>query len=295
MNTLSGEHTAIQDTLLRDVPRAPAFIVTIYGDVVEPRGGALWIGTLIECCGRHGLNETLVRTAVSRLVASGNLEGVRIGRKSYYHLSERAREEFREAARLLFLPSPDARDWLLSLTVAGDLPPPWVRLSPTVAIAPKRDDVGPVDGVLMRAEQIGAHGDLRSLAREKWALDDVARAYESFLERHQSLLDGRGTASSLSPEEALARRLRLVHDYRHAALKDPRLPRGACPTDWPAERARRLFVTVYLGLSAMADEFVGETFLNDNGALPARTDETERRLARLESEAAAWDWAEVLV
>ena len=54
-------------------PRAAAFIVTIYGDVVEPRGGATWIGNLIEICAAVGISETLVRTAVSRLVSAGQL------------------------------------------------------------------------------------------------------------------------------------------------------------------------------------------------------------------------------
>ena len=54
-----------------NAPRAPAFLVTLYGDVVEPRGGTLWMGSLIECCAMHGLSESLVRTAVSRLVGAG--------------------------------------------------------------------------------------------------------------------------------------------------------------------------------------------------------------------------------
>ncbi|TDH35254.1 ArsR family transcriptional regulator [Pseudohoeflea suaedae] len=265
--------------------------MTIYGDVVEPRGGMLWMGTLIECCGAHGLSETLVRTAVSRLVAAGRLEGLRIGRRSYYRLSDAARSEFRAASRLLFLPPPASEDWLFCLSETSsdqELGAGWVRLSPTVAIAPNREGVAPVDGVVMRAGQVEGQGDLRSFAREKWALEDVAHSYQAFLDRHQCLLDGPSFVASLSPEEALARRLRLVHDYRQAALIDPRLPPAACPTDWPAERARRLFVTAYLGLSGRADAFVGETFLNDQGALEAVNAETEQRLSRLESEAASW-------
>ncbi|MFZ5964231.1 PaaX family transcriptional regulator C-terminal domain-containing protein [Thalassococcus sp. BH17M4-6] len=280
-----------QATPLAEVPRAPAFIVTLYGDVVEPRGGVLWIGTVIECCARHGLNETLVRTAVSRLVASGNLEGVRIGRKSYYRLSERARAEFREAARLLFQPPPATEDWLFCLTEVAreqELPAAWIRLSPTVALAPNREDLAPMEGVIMRAKQLEGYGDLRSLAREKWRLDEVASAYAAFLDRHRGLPARIATDSTLLAEEALALRLRLVHDYRHAALADPRLPRAACPADWPADRARRLFVTGYLGLSGLADSYVGDHFLNDDGPLPAANPETQRRLFRLEREAADW-------
>lgn len=60
--------------------KAAGFIVTIYGDVVEPRGGVVWTGNLIETCAAAGISETLVRTAVSRLVAAGQLSGEREGR-----------------------------------------------------------------------------------------------------------------------------------------------------------------------------------------------------------------------
>ena len=86
--------------------RAGSFIVTIYGDVVEPRGGRLWMGALIEICARVGISESLVRTAVSRLVAAGQLEGERAGRRSFYGLTERARREFLAAAQIIFQPPP---------------------------------------------------------------------------------------------------------------------------------------------------------------------------------------------
>ncbi|WP_353476631.1 PaaX family transcriptional regulator C-terminal domain-containing protein (plasmid) [Salipiger sp. H15] len=272
-----------------EAPRAPAFIVTIYGDVVEPRGGMLWMGTLIECCARHGLNESLVRTAVSRLVGAGRLEGVRIGRKSHYRLSDAARAEFREAARLLFAPPPAPEDWLVCLSEGvrdAELPLPWARLAPNVALAPNREDIAPLDGVLLRARQLDGHGDLGQLAAERWDLAEVAAAYESFLLTHGALRELLAEGVPLSPEDALALRLRLVHDYRHAALSDPRLPRSAYPQDWPAEAARRLFVTAYLGLSKYAETHVGAQFLSPEGHLAPRNDETERRLFRLRREAA---------
>ncbi|SDI00237.1 PaaX family transcriptional regulator C-terminal domain-containing protein [Alloyangia pacifica] len=290
MNEVAGQFSADWEPALTEAPRAPAFIVTLYGDVVEPRGGMLWMGTLIECCAVHGLNESLVRTAVSRLVGAGRLEGVRIGRRSYYRLSDAARDEFRDAARLLFSPVPAPDDWLLCLSDGlreADLPGAWARLSPNVAIAPNREDVAPLDGILMRAKHLDGHGDLRSLSRERWALDDVATAYESFVKRHSGLLERIDGGAHLSAAESLALRLRLVHDYRHAALIDPRLPRAAWPQDWPAERARKLFVAAYVGLSDRADAYVGAEFVNNDGMLMARNEETDRRLFQLKREAAA--------
>ena len=99
--------------------RAAGFIVTLYGDVVEPRGGLLWMGTLVEVCGLVGISETRVRTAVSRLVAAGRLEGMRAGRLSYYRLTEAARREFAEAAALVFDPPPRPARWLIAESASG--------------------------------------------------------------------------------------------------------------------------------------------------------------------------------
>lgn len=269
-------------------PRAPAFIVTIYGDVVEPRGGMLWMGTLIACCARHGLNESLVRTAVSRLVGAGRLEGVRIGRKSYFRLSAAARAEFRAAARLLFGPPPLPEDWMLCLsdTLRETEPPaPWVRLAPSVALAPNREDLTPLPGALLRARDLEGQGDLAVLAADRWPLAEVAAAYRGFLARHAALADRRATRA-LTPPEALALRLRLVHDYRLAALRDPRLPCAVLPPDWPAEAARLLFLRAYPDLSEAADRHVGDSFLNAEGPLPAQTALTRQRLFDLRRAAA---------
>ena len=82
----------------------------------------------------------------------------------------------------------------------------------------------------------------------------------------------------------LALRLRLVHLYRHAALRDPRLPASALPPDWTGHRARQLFVKTYIALSNLADQAVGTSFGDDQGQLPASTDEIRSRIERLERE-----------
>ncbi len=75
----------LADSFLRPFPpKAAQLIVTIYGDIVEPRGGVLWMGDLISLCAGFSVNESLVRTAVSRLVSKGQLKGEREGRRSFY-------------------------------------------------------------------------------------------------------------------------------------------------------------------------------------------------------------------
>ncbi len=285
--TADGGH-ALRAALHRDPPRATGFIVTIYGDVAEPRGGQLWMGTLIEACAAHGISESLVRTAVSRLVGAGRLAGERIGRRSYYRLTEAAQAEFAAAGRLFYAPPPAPDGWLLALgAAAGALPEGWARLGPEAALAPDRVDLERPPGALLAAGPPVDAADLPSLAARLWPLEDAAAAYQRFLDQHRPVAAALNTGARAQGPEALALRLRLVHRYRQAALIDPRLPAAALPPDWPGPAARQLFVNAYLALAAAADGHVGRSFASAAGLLPAQTAETRGRLERLSREAAA--------
>ena len=273
---------AMRDWLCREPPKATAFIVTIYGDVVAPRGGTLWMGSLIDCCADHGINESLVRTAVSRLVSSGRLEGQRIGRKSFYRLSEAAQVEFAEASRVLYAPPPDATGWLLSLNSIGPAPG-WAGIGGGHSMAPDRADLTPSEGLVFSADAPVNNLSLQVFAAKYWPLGEVTAAYERFLAVFESVAEELGK-HSIDEGLALALRLRLVHLYRHAALRDPRLPADALPKDWPGHAARRLFVNTYLSLSVDADREVGAKFADDEGLLSVGTEETYARIERLQRE-----------
>src|SRR5580692_3377386 len=77
--------------------RAGSLIVTIFGDCIMPRGGAISLRSLIRVAAPFGLNERLVRTATARLAKEGWLEGRRVGNLSEYRLSAGGRERFAAA------------------------------------------------------------------------------------------------------------------------------------------------------------------------------------------------------
>ncbi|MBN2739747.1 MAG: ArsR family transcriptional regulator [Rhodobacteraceae bacterium] len=274
--------SALSDALT--VPRAPSFIVTLYGDIVAPRAGGLWIGTLIECCEAHGLSEGLVRTAVSRLVSSGRLEGERIGRKSYYRLTDMAKEEFEAAARVLYAPPPQPTGWLVTLSEAETVSTDWQPIGPKSFIAPRRNDVLRPDAAVLSCDTVAGIGALRGFAAQAWPLAEVGAKYDAFLSVFAPILAHVWEAGAPPGPDALALRLQLVHAYRHAALVDPRLPEAALPDGWPGGRARALFVRGYLALTRAADEHVGLTFHDSRGLLAAATAATELREDRLRRE-----------
>ena len=267
--------------LLAGLPlRAGGFIVTLYGDVVVPRGGEVWIGNIIETCAAVGISETLVRTAVSRLVAAGRLEGRRAGRRSFYRLSEAARTEFDAADRAIygpdkepgwrfvFMPEAMGETAMAQLERAG-----FARLKPQLAVGPDRLPA-PEGALCFSARPETGLAILPEFAAGAWDLAGHAEAYGRFIERFGPLAN----APPASGAMALSMRLLLVHFYRQVLLRDPRLPADALPAGWPGHAARKLFAQAYCTLSDAADSHVGAVFEAESGGLStASTAITNRR------------------
>ena len=55
----------IADFRAQDRVQAGSLITTLFGDAVIPRGGRIWLGSLIRLLEPLGVNERLVRTAVA--------------------------------------------------------------------------------------------------------------------------------------------------------------------------------------------------------------------------------------
>ncbi|MCH7981446.1 MAG: hypothetical protein IID59_08065 [Proteobacteria bacterium] len=82
--------------------RAGSLITTVFGDSIAPRGGVVWLGSLIEAMGEFGISERLVRTSVFRLAKDGWLQSKQIGRRSFYSLTEEGRERFEQATHRIY-------------------------------------------------------------------------------------------------------------------------------------------------------------------------------------------------
>ena len=260
--------------------RSASFIVTVYGDVVVPRGGVLWTGTLIEVCAGVGINESLVRTAVSWLVAAQRLRGERVGRRSYYHLDASAHQEFEQAAVLLFGPEAETRGW--QILHVPDLTEDAARLQRMghmggqVFIRPDRGQRAPEGALTFHADDPGG---IERIA-QFWDLSALQERYIDMIARFGPL-DAALKGGSLSDEAALVARLLLVHVYRNVMLRDPRLPQNALPPDWKGQEARALFRRLYRRLSPSAERHIAARFEGVDGNLPARTTASEARIGAL--------------
>ena len=103
--SFSSEFAKLVGVFVRQRPiRAGSLIITVYGDAVAPRGGTVWLGSLIKVLGPFGLNQRLVRTSVHRLMRDDWLVSEQVGRRSDYSLTDTGRRRFEEATRRIYAP-----------------------------------------------------------------------------------------------------------------------------------------------------------------------------------------------
>ena len=97
--------------------------MTLFGDVIRPHGGALWLGSLIRLLAPFGINDRLVRTSVYRLAEEGWLSAQREGRRSLYTLRPQASQRFQKAHQRIYTPSDLAwnGEWTQVFFLSGNI------------------------------------------------------------------------------------------------------------------------------------------------------------------------------
>lgn len=103
---------------------ANSLIISLFGDAVVPRGGRIWLGSLIQLLEPLGLNERLSRTSVFRLARDEWLQSEALGRRSDYLLTPSGQRRFDEASRHIYAsraPIWDCR-WRLILNIKSQSP-----------------------------------------------------------------------------------------------------------------------------------------------------------------------------
>lgn len=287
--------------------RAGSLIVTIFGDSIAPRGGAVALGSLIRLAAPFGLNERLVRTSAARLADEGWLATRHSGRLGEYRLSRDGRERFAAATRriygvadrswdgsftLVILPSPGhearqtARD-LLGRAGFGE-PAPGVFAHPGLSPADVRRLLQPsretADALVLATRQDAPGTNARLLARG-WDLDDLADRYTRFIAQFGPADAALRRGAVREPSAAFVLRTLLIHEYRRIQLRDPLLPAALLPADWVGTRAYELCRTVYDRVAIAADQHLTQTGATLDGPLPAAGPELFTRFGGLTREA----------
>ncbi len=252
-----------------------SLIVTLYGDAVVPRGGSLWIGSLIELMSVFDVDAAHVRIAISRLSKDGWLSRTKRGRASYYRLSRSGEGEFLAATKRIYSDPAQAFDGRVRLALfdAGLPEPAGTRRALTQGgyrALSSAAFVGLSDPPKV-ARRKGLHllrlspEETRDVAAAAFDLAPVAEAYRAFVQRFTPL---DAAARTLSSADAFAARILLIHGFRRIVLRDPGLPRALRPAGWAGDEARALTGRIYRRLLGASESWLANHATNEKGALP---------------------------
>jgi phenylacetic acid degradation operon negative regulatory protein len=272
--------TRIIDQLKREPSRTGSIVITVFGDAIVPRGGGLWLGTLLAFFEALDIDGSVVRTAMSRLAADGWLERNKVGRNSFYRLARKGRHTFETATEHIYDPPPS--DWtgrfeLLLIGNAEDREAAREALRdagfgsplPGVWVAPSGVPVPEEAAKAIRLEVSAEDQSGRRLLSESWPLERTAEAYLKFMKTFAPLSDWLGHGEALADIDAFTARILLIHHYRRVVLRDPLLPMALLPNDWPGQAARKLCGEIYCALLPASEQWLDRHATNENGPLPA--------------------------
>lgn len=293
MSLASATDTLVTEFRTRPTIRAGSLIITVFGDAIAPRGGTVWIGSLIRVLADFGINERLVRTSVFRLTRDHWLHAEQIGRRSYYSLSSDGIEKFEQATARIY---GDPRqswdgDWCLALLTGLDAEQKemvrkelvWLGFGAisTSVLAHPKPVMADVESalqrcgldeqiVLMRGTTLGKRQDdaIRALVHRSWNVAEIDQRYGAFVQQFRPLFHEARKRSKMEPRLAFQIRTLLIQEYRRILLRDPLLPVELLPANWNGTAAYQLCRNLYGLVYAGADQFMSAEFETAEGPLP---------------------------
>ena len=288
--------------------RSGSLLVTILGDAIAPRGGALTLGSLIRLAMPFGLPERLVRTSVARVAQEGWLTSRRAGRNSEYRLSVRGERRFAEATQRIYGAAPDnwSGRWALLLTPAvrgasrerlrRELQ--WLgfgQLGANLYAHPSRtpqeveqlaSEIAGARAITLEAHTTGPSSD-QHIVRTGWDFKHLGRSYARFIAGFAALDAAREASARAdqSQEDAAASfvvRTLLIHEYRKIHLRDPLLPQALLPPGWIGQDAYELCRRLYQHVFTAAEAFISAHAETLEGPLPPASAAAQARFGGLD-------------
>jgi len=306
MTIENSARVLLDEFRLRPTMRAGSLIITVFGDAVLPRGGTVWIGSLIRVLGDFGVSERLVRTSVFRLARDDWLDVNPVGRRSYYSLTKGGVRRFEQATQriygeprqnwsgdwcLVLLADLDAEQkesvrkelgWLgfgaISTNVLAHPSPAMSELEQTLKQMGIQRDL-----VVMQGRTLGKNQDdaMRALVHKSWNLDEIDRRYEDFTTRFRPVFKAVEKGRNCDPRTAFQIRTLMIQEYRRILLRDPLLPAEMLPGGWHGTAAYQLCRNLYRLVYSQADDFMSSEFETADGSLPPPAPEFFRRFGGL--------------
>jgi phenylacetic acid degradation operon negative regulatory protein len=262
------------------IPINPNTVVfALFAQYVLPRGGEVWLGSLIQAMAALDISEAAARSTVLRLKKKGVLESQRLGRRTFYWLTDAGMRQLNIGGYRFSLPSEKAWDgkWTIAIYSIpeeqrdlrdalrralkwwgfGSLAPgTWIS---TRVLLPEIEselrDLGVWEFVsVFRSEHLGPGDPSAVVARAFPELVTLEAGYRDYIAKANGVLHGLETGQ-LNDEACFVTRMRNLWEIYAVAKDDPILPPALLPADWPRFEAVELSVQVRHVLSAPAERF----------------------------------------
>ena len=265
-------------------------VLTLYGDYILHLGGEIGIDTLIRLLANFDLSQQAVRSAISRMSRKGLIKMRRVGRRSYYSLTNKGRTLLTEGATRIFKRKTNKWDGTWSI-VTYSIPEKtretrdifrrelgWLgygALSDATWISPY-DMTREVSELAERlsiedcvqifsALQVGS-ANPKDIMNWCWDLDKIHEKYNDFVDKYQrKLKDHRKRLQAgevIEPGECFVERFHLIHEYRRLPFYDPDLPLELLPRNWLRPQAANIFGEYHDLLANKANEYFDSAFQN---------------------------------
>jgi phenylacetic acid degradation operon negative regulatory protein len=233
-----------------------------------------------------------VRTAVFRLAQQDWLQIKKIGRRSYYCFTDSANHFTGKAARRIY--SASTQEWDGSWTLVSPVFVPedkkgefrksmlWQGYHSLVngmyahpssektsleETLHEQNLLGKVIVFSASADDLDSQAALKTLAEQKWNLEELREMYGDFLRFYRPLTSTLGK-NNPGPELSFQIRTLMLHEYRRVLLRDPDFPEAMLPNAWIGFEANDLARRLYALLSENSLDYIHNNMENAQGALP---------------------------
>ncbi|HCC8383112.1 phenylacetic acid degradation operon negative regulatory protein PaaX [Acinetobacter baumannii] len=308
--SMSAKIQQIIDSVVKnETLSGTSLISTIFGDSVLHRGGNISLASLIQLLELFGFNDRAVRTSVFRLVKNDWLCSDKIGRTSFYRITDSSRSTYLQAEQRIYNDQMKEWDHYWDLILMSSLDTEnkallkkeleWLgfaNISTNLMAYPGCNrielqrllvDLNMSEQVVVfKAETLQLFNNsvdtIGRMLRTNWPIDELRQRYLQFLDifREIGVLLMQEN-EPLAPVQAFQIRTLLIHYYRRILLKDPALPLELLPTDWPAISARTLSMNIYKKVFEPADEYFLSVAATAEGPMPNATAHYWRRFGGL--------------
>lgn len=269
--------------------QSKSIIATIFGDIVLPYGGNIWLKNLSLLAEPLGINERSVRTGLFRLNEEEWVFGTRLGRKSFYQLTDSASEQTQQISSFIYHQNNTEWDksWLIVFLAIKSIDKKarskleqelqWMgfgSVSQHVWAHPQ----GSIEHLESRILKLGLESQVvcmqanniyhkesglslndTQLAQLCSPTERVEKEYQSFINNMSPLAEAMDSLLlSAQKSELTALRILLIDQFRHAVLHDPHLPKQLLPNDWIGNTAWTLCQEIYQKLLAPTNAYYVE-------------------------------------